>query len=112
MLLNFIDEHFIGANLNQLSVLVPSIHLCCHVVQQHPSDHYYRTEAREKSDLVTKQEDGGPYEEGSLGSVGHTVGDGTDVVHQVVRCYSLTVEEDSIKWVTEEELCWGGEDCL
>ena len=97
MLLNFIDEHFTGANLNHLSVLVPSIHLSCHVVQQHTSDHYYRSEAGEKSDLVTKQENGGPYEEGSLGSVGHTVGDWAYIVHQIVSCYCLTVEEDSIK---------------
>ena len=65
---------------------------------------YYCSQAWEEGDLVAKEKDRGPDEESPLASVGHTVSDGADVVHQVVGCDGLTVEEYSIKWVTEEQL--------
>ena len=57
---------------------------------------YNCSDAREESDLVAEEQDWGPDEEGSLAGVDHAVGDWADVVHQVVGCDGLTVEEYSI----------------
>ena len=58
---------------------------------------YYCSDAREESDLVTEEKDRGPDEESSLASVCHTVSHWANVVHQIVGCDGLTVEEYSIK---------------
>ena len=67
-----------------------------HVVEQDAQYDHERTEAGQKGHLVSKENDRGPDEEGSLARVGHAVGDRADVVHEHVGRDRLEVEEGAV----------------
>ena len=106
--LRFLHKHLSGADLDKLPSFVLGVHLSGHVVQEDPGNDHGGPEAGESRDLIPEHQDRAPDQSGPLASVGHAVGDGADVIHEVVSRESLGVKEDAIDAIAEEELGRGG----